>query len=133
MKAHLYISLLTAFVVCTSSAADVSPIPGVEVRGFIGVVIPTSPKQVATGDFRSVLSIVPKSPAEAAAIKPGDFILSVNGQSTAPMKSYLDLVHALQGPPDSTVRLELKRIETGQIETIQITRSKQLFSADFPK
>jgi len=117
-------------MICSTDAASPN---GIEERGFVGVVISNAPKQAPTGDFRSILSVIPESAAAEAGIRPGDYILSVDGQSTAGMKSYAELLHALQGAPGTRIRLELKRIEGGRIETLTITRGKQLFSVDFPK
>jgi C-terminal processing protease CtpA/Prc len=103
------------------------------VRGFIGVLVPSAVSQVPTRDFRTILSIFPNSPAEAAGVAAGDYILAVDGKSTATMQEYLELVHALQGAPGSVVRLQLKRIADGQIETLAITRGKQFFGPGFPK
>ena len=68
-----------------------------------------------------------------AGVKPGDYILSIDGVSTSSLKTYLELIHALQGAPGSSVKLELKRINSKRTETLNLTRAKQLFSVDIPK
>jgi C-terminal processing protease CtpA/Prc len=117
----------------TTFAVDPLSVQNSEIRGFLGIVVPNSPKQGPTGDFRSIASVMPGSPAEAAGTKAGDYILAVDGKSTADLKSNLELIHALQGPPDSVVRLQLKRVADGRVETVSITRKKQLMSSAFPK
>jgi len=110
-----------------------TPPQNVEIRGFLGIVVPSSPKSVPTGDFRSILSVIAKTPAAAAGIQSGDYILSVDGRSTAELKSFGELVHLLQGAPDSKVRLELKRIGSGQVEILTLTRIGMGFAAGSPK
>jgi hypothetical protein len=99
---------------------------GVEERGFVGLVMRT-PGPATTGDFRSIHWVTSGSPAASAGIKPHDYILSVDGQSTAEMKTLDALVHALQGAPGTPVRFELRRIESRKLETLTITRGKKLF------
>jgi len=127
---QMQVELKSAKVIEKSASA--TPLIGFEERGFVGVVIGTT-KQVPGGDFRSILSVIPKSPAADAGIKSGDYIISVDGKSTAGMKTPFELIHALQGAPGTQIRLELKGVDSEGVDTLTITRAKQIFSVDLPK
>lgn len=76
---------------------------------------------------------LPQSPAADAGIVPGDYIIAVDGRSTAGMKVHMDLFRVLQGAPDTVVRIEMKRVATGKIELIALKRGKHLFSPTYYK
>ncbi len=75
-----------------------------------------------------VVSVVPGSPAEAAGMKAGDVIVSVNGQSTVGVLPS-DLVDMVRGDEGSPVTVSVQRPSTGEQLDFTITRAKIKFPA----
>lgn len=129
----ILVLLLIATSLGEAAAADpVSPRGlRVEERGYVGISI-SDPQIGFRKDFR-IVEVVAGSPAAAAGIQPGDYIVAVDGELTAGLQSNLQLSHILQGPPDSVLRLVLRRADDGRMEAVSVTRAKKWKSASFPK
>lgn len=69
-----------------------------------------------------IVSVVPGSPAEAAGLRPGDRIVSVDGVPTERMGEG-DLVAAVRGPEGTEVTLVL-RDPRGRTRTVPVTRAR---------
>jgi carboxyl-terminal processing protease len=73
-----------------------------------------------------VVSVVPGSPAEAAGLKAGDIIESVNGTSTVGLTPD-ELVEQVRGEEGSQVSVTVQRPSTGEQLDFTITRAKIQF------
>jgi carboxyl-terminal processing protease len=73
-----------------------------------------------------VVSVVPDSPAEAAGLKAGDIILSVNGTSTVGLTPD-ELVEQVRGDEGSQVAITVQRPSTGEQLDFTITRARIKF------
>lgn len=85
-------------------------------RGDIGVVLSKKP------ELTYVISTIPGSPAEKADIRAGDYIVSVEDNSTFNMH-LREMVGALKGEPGTAVRLAVLR--GSQAEPIDITVQRE--------
>jgi carboxyl-terminal processing protease len=77
-----------------------SPLNG-EYEG-IGVWVDTS------GDFLTIISPIPNTPAEEAGLKPGDQIIGVDGEDVTGMDGSL-VIRRILGPEGSSVQLTIQR------------------------
>jgi carboxyl-terminal processing protease len=68
-----------------------------------------------------VITPLPGSPAQAAGLRPGDAILSVDGKSVAELGS-TDAIGKIRGPAGSTVSLRVQKLGGG-IDTLNVTRA----------
>ncbi len=77
---------------------------------------------VADGHL-TIIAPIAQSPAERAGILPGDWILEVDGQSTAQM-SLTEAVDKIRGPRGTSVRLQLQRGSGGAHFEVVIAREE---------
>lgn len=75
-----------------------------------------------TGEFLTIISSMPNSPAEAAGLKTGDKVIAVDGQDMTGIDGNLVLKRIL-GPADTTVKLTIER-EGQEIFEVEIKRAK---------
>lgn len=68
-------------------------------------------------------TVFPKSPARKAGIKPGDTIVSVNGNSIAGENSQVS-TQKIKGPEGSQVTLGVRGKGSGKTEEIEVTRAQ---------
>jgi carboxyl-terminal processing protease len=68
--------------------------------------------------YLEIASLIPGQPAEKAGVKPGDLILSVNGQSIVGLGLY-EAISYIRGPAGTEAELEIAR--PGEPEPIYIT------------
>jgi C-terminal processing protease CtpA/Prc len=99
-------------------------------QGYIGVSIAGTGGPETGQDFRQVLSVIPRSAADVAGIVAGDYIVAVNGKATAEMKTGAELLAVLRGAAGTVVLLDLKRLQTGKVETIPIIRTKSFWARE---
>jgi serine protease Do len=69
-----------------------------------------------------IASVVPNSPADKVGLKPGDVILSVNGQPVAEFKAFKDYVSEKQ--PGDKVKLQVRRGEETMDFNVVLTRKR---------
>jgi len=74
------------------------------------------------GDVVSVVSVLEGSAAQQAAIRPGDYLISVDGVSTE-YKSVIEADALLQGQPGSKVKVGVFRSARSQPVEIEISRA----------
>jgi carboxyl-terminal processing protease len=82
------------------------------------------------GGLLEVVSPIDGTPAAKAGIKPGDLITAVNGKSVEGL-SLNDAVGEMRGPPNSTVRLIIKR--QGQVAPLTLTLTRQVIHVETVK
>ncbi|MEW6743457.1 MAG: S41 family peptidase [Planctomycetota bacterium] len=83
----------------------------------IGMIIHTSAEPV------TVLYPFPGSPAEKAGLRPGDRIVSTNGEPTLEL-GVEGAQKLIKGPPDTPVTLEVVKAGSGETETLTIIRER---------
>lgn len=77
-----------------------------------------------TGDFLTIISPMPGSPAEKAGLKAGDKVIAIDGEDMTGIAPDVVLRKVL-GPADSVVELKIQREGTDDF-TVKITRAKIL-------
>ena len=111
IRVRTWVAILFAFVIASTAAAqDKPPHPGI-----VGIQLG------AGGDIRSVAGVMPNTPAAAAGIQVGDYILTVDGVNVAGF-SREDLVSAISGEPGTQVVLALRRQDRDEKERLVLTR-----------
>ncbi len=75
------------------------------------------------GDFLTITSPIPGSPAEAAGLKPGDQIIKIDGQDMTGVDPEVARQHVL-GPAGSTVHLTILRSGEAQPLEVDVKRDK---------
>ena len=68
-------------------------------------------------------TVFPKSPAKEAGIKPGDVIVSVNGDSIAGESSQVS-TQKIKGPEGSEVTIGVKAKGSGEVDELEVTRAQ---------
>ncbi|HEY5520729.1 MAG TPA: S41 family peptidase [Candidatus Limnocylindrales bacterium] len=86
----------------------------------IGVLLGTKDGQPV------VVSVVPQSPAQAAGLKAGDFIVAVNGQDVTSATPD-QIVTQVRGDAGTTVQITIQRPSTGERLDFSIVRQKITF------
>ena len=120
---RLLLFSVAAILVPSGSFSQIATPSGYQLRGFLGVAL-SEPDPGA--DFRIIRAVDSDSPACRAGITRGDYIVSVDGRSTAGLKSKDELLNVLRGDPGTTVRLELLSASTSRLDTLIITRVERL-------
>ena len=69
----------------------------------------------------TIIAPMPNTPAERAGIRPGDIILSIDGETTANI-SLLEAVSKIRGEKGSTVELLVMHINNGEPVTVVVER-----------
>lgn len=90
--------------------------------GGVGVVVSVDSEK----ELIVVISPVEGSPGEKVGIKPGDYIIEVDGKAYG-MENYKDAVKAMKGEIDSKVKLKIARNlgkENETIKEVEITRQE---------
>jgi S1-C subfamily serine protease len=96
-------------------------------RGWLGVAlqpitVPDSMRSaVGQTSGRMVVSLAPSGPAELAGLRPGDILLSLDGQSV----SGAHALRAFLGPERVGRQVEVRLMRDGQVETRQLTVAPQ--------
>ncbi len=72
-------------------------------------------------DVLTVIAPIPKSPAEAAGVQPGDQIVAIEGKPTHTM-SLVDVVHLMRGEPGTKVKITINRETVDKPFDITLTR-----------
>lgn len=111
-----------------SETGDVGPItvdlrpvaegeaPTLELTG-IGVVIE------AQGDALVIGRMIEGGGAAEAGLRPGDAILEVDGVGVVEL-GFQGAIERIRGPEGSTVRLRVRRVESGEVEVIDVPRRR---------
>ena len=76
-----------------------------------------------TGDYLTIISPIPDSPAEAADLKPGDQVIAIDGEDMTGINGDLVLKKVL-GPAGTDVTLTIYRESSSETLEITITRAK---------
>ena len=96
-------------------------------RGWLGVALQpitvpeTMRSTVGQSSGRMVVSLAPNGPAELAGLRPGDILLSLDGQSV----SGAHTLRALLGPERVGRQVEVRLMREGQLETRQLAIAPQ--------
>jgi carboxyl-terminal processing protease len=69
-----------------------------------------------------VATVLPRTPAQRAGIRPGDLIVAVDGHSIAGVPSDVSVAR-IKGPPGTPVRLRVVSVEGGKPRTIRVERA----------
>ena len=89
-------------------------------RGYLGMALRELPPGLVGGPGAAVAAVEPKSPAAEAGVKPGDIVLSFDGEAiTEPATLVLLLTRA---PVGSEVPLEIIRAGEQQMITVRVGR-----------
>jgi carboxyl-terminal processing protease len=75
------------------------------------------------GGLLEVISPIDGTPAAQAGVKPGDLITAVNGKTVDGL-SLTEAVSELRGPPDTTLRMTIKR--AGRADPLELTLTRQI-------
>jgi carboxyl-terminal processing protease len=103
----------TGFLPPSSYQATINQLSGDSTSVGLGVRLRTRAPWVAT-------ELAPDGPAERAGMRPGDAIVAVEGRDVTSV-TRADLLRALSGPRDSTVRLTVERPGEGRV-SLTVTR-----------
>ncbi len=76
-----------------------------------------------TGDYLTIVSPMPGSPAERAGLKPGDQVIAVDGEDVTGMDGEL-VRRRILGPAGTTVRLTIRREGEEEPIEIEVTRER---------
>ena len=71
--------------------------------------------------FITIVAPIPDTPAERAGVKPGDVILSVDGESVSGWELF-EVINLIRGEEGTTVRIEVRRDGSGETEELEIVR-----------
>lgn len=82
------------------------------------------------GGLLEVVSPIDNTPAAKAGVKPGDLITAVDGKTVEGL-SLNDAVSEMRGPPNTTVKLTIKR--AGQVEPLVVTLTRQIIHVETVK
>ena len=69
----------------------------------------------------TIVAPIPDTPAEEAGVKPGDVILSIDGESIAGWDLW-QAINRIRGEKGTTVRIEVRRDRTGETVMLEIVR-----------
>ncbi|MGH2924859.1 MAG: S41 family peptidase [Solirubrobacterales bacterium] len=69
-----------------------------------------------------VATVLPRTPAQRAGIRPGDVIVAVDGHSIAGVSSDVSVAR-IKGPPGTPVRLRVVSVRGGKTRTIRVERA----------
>ena len=69
----------------------------------------------------TIVAPIPDTPAEEAGVKPGDVILSIDGEDIAGWDLW-QAINRIRGEKGTTVEIEVRRDRTGETEVLEITR-----------
>lgn len=75
-----------------------------------------------TGDYLTIISPMPDSPAEKAGLKPGDKVITIDGEDMTGLDGEIVRLKVL-GPPGSTVRLGILR--EGEAEPLEFSVTRE--------
>lgn len=76
----------------------------------------------STGDYLSIVSPMPGSPAEAVGLKPGDLVIAIDGEDMTGIPGDL-VVRKVLGPAGSTVELTIQREGESEPLIFEVTRA----------
>jgi peroxiredoxin/Leucine-rich repeat (LRR) protein len=85
--------------------------------GFIGFAF-------GAGDFREITSVVEGSPAAAAGLERGDYVIEVDGKPAAEIKELKKFKAALRGRAGTDVRLSVRKARTDAAVTLALRRAE---------
>ena len=69
----------------------------------------------------TIVAPIPDTPAEEAGVKPGDVILSIDGEDISGWDLW-QAINTIRGEEGTIVRIEVRRDRTGETEMLEITR-----------
>jgi len=69
----------------------------------------------------TIVAPIPDTPAEEAGVKPGDVILSIDGEDISGWGLW-QAINRIRGEKGTVVRIEVRRDRTGETEVLDITR-----------
>jgi hypothetical protein len=90
---------------------------GTPVPGFIGFGF-------GPGDFREIMSVVEGSPAAAARLDRGDYVIAIDGKPTNGIKSMKEFKDLLRGAAGTEVKLSVRKARTDHTVTLALQRAE---------
>jgi putative serine protease PepD len=102
LRSGLGYCLAAALSVGLAATSGQAAQPGTSLGGALGITMSPDDTEGAV-----IVTVPPKTPAAAAALKPGDRILAINGEPVSGYGSVIRMVRAQ--PPGAKVRIDLDR------------------------
>lgn len=76
-----------------------------------------------TGDYLTIISAMPGSPAEEAGLRSGDEVIAINGEDVTDVDPSV-VLKSVKGPAGTDVTVTIQRPETSEVFDLTITRQK---------
>lgn len=76
-----------------------------------------------TGDYLTIISAMPGTPAEEAGLRSGDEVIAINGEDVTDVDPSV-VLKSVKGPAGTDVTVTIQRPETSEVFDLTITRQK---------
>jgi len=101
---------------------EAAPPPGANATpaggpGFIGFAF-------GSGDFREITSVIDGSPAAAAGVERGDYVIEIDGKPTTEIKDLKKFKDFLRGAAGTEVKLSIRKARANKTVTLALQRAE---------